>query len=281
VKKEKQEIRERKNPLNKMMPDYSVYAMSAAEKLLVRVVAFAIGGFVGQVFYGGMFRDGYGEPTAATSVSNAVFFVLAGFAAMKFLIPLYKKSRLNKQQNKLKQQFISLLDSLATSLASGGNVQKSFESAYTDLKIQFTERDFIVRETKQVLDGIAQNIGIEVILKDFGERSGNENIVNFAEVFETCYSKGGNMQTVIIRTHDSIREKIAIYDEIDTKLSSNKMQLNVMSLMPIGIVALLRFTNPSFAAAFSTGLGVVVNTVAIGVFIGAYKFGTKVVSLGR
>ncbi|MDR2088618.1 MAG: hypothetical protein LBP73_04605 [Clostridiales Family XIII bacterium] len=280
MKKEKG-IRELKNPLNKPMPNYRVYVMSAAERTLVHIVSFAIGGLVGQVFYGGLFKDEYGEATFATTISNAVFFVLVGFVAMRFLVRMYKRNRLDKQHDKLKQQFIALLDSLATSLASGSNVQKSFENAHNDLRMQYSESDFIVCETKQVLDGIAQNIGIDLILKDFGERSGDENIVNFAEVFNTCHSKGGNMQTVIIRTHDSIREKIAIYDEIQTKLTSNKMQLNIMSLMPIGIVALLRMTNPSFAEAFATGIGVFVNTVAIAIFIGAYTFGTKVVSMGE
>jgi tight adherence protein B len=279
MKKEKEQ-RELKNPLNKLMPNYSVYAMPVTEKILVRVITFVIGGLTSQVFYGGLFKDGYGEATLATTISNAVFFVIVGFVAMKFLSQMYIKNRLEKQQDKLKQQFIALLDSLATSLASGSNVQKSFENAHVDLQMQYSESDFIVRETKQVLDGMAQNVGVDVILSDFGERSGNENIVNFAEVFNTCQSKGGNMQTVIIRTHDSIREKIAIYDEIQTKLTSNKMQLNIMSIMPIAIVALLRVTNPSFAEAFATVVGVIANTVAIAIFVGAYKFGSKVVSLG-
>ena len=279
MKKEK-EIRELKNPLNKLMPNYGVYAMPAAEKALVSIVSFAIGGLVGQVFYGGLFKDGYGEATLATTISNTVFFVLAGLVSVKLLVRMYKKNRFEKQQDKLKRQFLALLDSLTTSLASGSNVQKSFESAYVDLQMQYSENDFIVRETKQILDGVAQNVGIDVMLQDFGERSGNENIINFAEVFNTCHSKGGNMQTVIIRTHDSIREKIAIYDEIQTKLTSNKMQLNIMSLMPIASVALLRLTNPSFAEAFATGIGVIANTVAIAIFVGAYRCGAKVVSSG-
>jgi tight adherence protein B len=234
---------------------------------------------VGQVFYGGLFKDQYGEATTFTTISNLVFFALAGLVAMKFLVGIYRDNRFEKQQNKLKQQFLSLLDSLATSLASGSNVQKSFENAYADLQMQYAENDFIVRETRQILDGLVQNVGIDVMLNDFAERSGNENIVNFAEVFSTCHSKGGNMQTVIIRTHAGIREKITIYDEIQTKLTSNKMQLNVMSLMPIAIVALLRVINPSFAEAFATPVGVVANTAAIAIFVGAYKFGAKVVSM--
>ena len=87
------------------------------------------------------------------------------------------------------------------------------------------------------------------------------------------------MQSAIYRTHSVITEKIAISDEIETKLTSNKMQHNVMSLMPIALVAMLRATNDSFAESFTSPAGVVVNTIAIGIFIGAYKYGLKIVNI--
>ena len=279
-KKKVKEPDELKNPLNKMMPNYGVYVFSATEGLAVSIGSFIIGGLVGMVFYSGLFKDAYGNATAATQIANAVFFTALGIVAMRFLTPVYRKSRLSKQKKKLEQQFLAMLDSLAASYASGSNTQKAFQSAYTDLQVQYGEGDYIIREIRQILDAMGQNIGIDVILKDFASRSRNENIVNFAEVFYTCFSKGGNMQTTVISTYNSIREKILIEDEIQTKLTSNKMQLNVMSVMPIGIVAMLRATNPSFAEAFATLIGVIANTAAIGIFIGAYKFGQKIISLG-
>jgi len=262
------------------MPNYAVYMFNAGEKLLVCPAAFVIGGVVGMIFYSGMFLDDYGGPTTATYIANAIVIILAGAASVRFLTPIYRQNRTERRHNKLERQFLSLLDSLAASLVSGSNVPKSFENSYKDLLLQYDENDYIIRELKQVLDGIEQNISIDAMLRDFGERSGNDNIVNFAEVFYTCYSKGGNMQTTVIRTHASIREKILIYDEIQTKLTSNKMQMNVMSVMPIAIVAMLRATNPSFAAAFATPIGVIANTVAIGIFVGAYKYGMRIIKKG-
>ena len=52
-----------------------------------------------------------------------------------------------------------------------------------------------------------------------------------------------------------------------------------MSLMPIALVAMLRATNDSFAESFTSPAGVVVNTIAIGIFIGAYKYGLKIVNI--
>ena len=72
---------------------------------------------------------------------------------------------------------------------------------------------------------------------------------------------------------------MAVTDEIETKLTSNKMQHNVMSIMPIVVVAMLKFTNDSFADNFATPVGVFVNTIAIGIFIASYRYGLKICSI--
>lgn len=266
------------SPLNNPMPNYAVYVMGKFERILAFLVSFVAGGCVGLIFYVNLFmRDGY--PTVATHISNVVVFAFVGFLATKFLVPMYKKKCLDKRKNALKQQFRDMLESLASSFSSGSNVQKSFEAATADMMMQYRPDDDIVLEMQEILDGTKQNIDIAVMLENFAMRSGNEDIANFADVFSVCYRKGGNMNSVIHRTHSVISEKMAIADEIETKLTSNKMQHNVMSIMPIAVVALLRFTNDAFAANFATVIGVIANTVAIGIFVGAYIYGNKIVDV--
>lgn len=279
AKKEKiQEPEFINSPLNNPMPNYAVYIMGKAESFIVRLVSFIAGGFVALIFYGNLFMvDGFA--TLATHISNAVVFVILGLLAIKFLVPMYKKRCLEKRRNALKQQFRDMLESLAASFSSGSNVQMAFESAVEDLKMQYSPKDYIVKEMEEVINGMKQNINVEVMLENFGKRSGNEDIISFADVFSVCYRKGGNMNSVIHRTHSVISEKMAVADEIETKLTSNKMQHNVMSVMPIAVVAMLRFTNESFAANFATPIGVIVNTIAIGIFVGAYIYGNKIVDV--
>lgn len=277
----KEKIKEPKyinSPLNNPMPNYAVYVMSKTEKVLVGLIAFITGGVVGLLFYGNLFMiDGFA--TTKTHISNVVVFAILGAVAVKFLFPLYNRRCLEKRNTTLKKQFVDMLESLAASFSSGSNIQMAFESAIEDLKMQYSPTDYIVLEMQEIITGMKQNINIEVMLKAFGERSGNEDIVSFADVFAICYRKGGNMNSIIHRTHDVISEKMAVADEIETKLTSNKMQHNVMSIMPIAVVAMLRFTNESFATNFATPIGVAVNTIAIGVFIGAYKYGNKIVDV--
>lgn len=266
------------SPLHNPMPNYKVYVMGKGEGFIVRLIAFIAGGLVALIFYGNLFMaDGF--PTIATYISNVVVFIILGFVAIKFAVPMYKKSCLDKRKNKLKQQFRDMLESLAASFSTGSNLQMAFDSALDDLNMQYTKKDYIVIEMEEIIAGMRQNINVEVMLDDFGKRSDNEDIVSFADVFAVCYRKGGNMNSVIHRTHSVISEKMTVADEIETKLTANKMQHNVMSIMPIVVVAMLKFTNQSFAANFATPMGVLINTVAIGIFIGAYIYGNKIVDI--
>ena len=265
-------------PLNNLMMNYGVYVFSKSEKFLVNLITFILGGATGLIFYSGLFKvDGYA--TLATYISDIIFFVIVGYVGMKFLAPMYKQSRLEKRKNAIKTQFRDMLESLAASFSAGSNVHTAFLSALNDLKMQYDEKDMIIQEMQQIINASAQGVNIDVMLRDFSVRSQNDDILNFADVFGMCHEKGGNMQAVILRTHDLIGQKITISDEIQTKLTSNKMQHNVMSVMPLAVVLMLKLTNESFAQNFATPLGVIVNTIAIGIFIGAYKYGQKIVDI--
>lgn len=262
--------------LNTLMLNYSVYYMSIFEKIIVSVLAFCGGGIVSNVFFGGLFRNSDGNPTTATHISDAVFFIVIGLIVVKFALPIYAQKMKSKRDDKLKKQFRDMLQSLAASFSAGSNVHDAFESSCADLMLQYSASDFIVLEMKEIVNGMYQNIAVEDMIRDFAARSGNDDISSFADVFGICYHKGGDMNTVINRTASVISGKMEIMDEIETKLTSNKLQHTVMSVMPIVIVGILKSTNDSFAQSFASPLGIVVNIVAICIFIGAYVYGSKI-----
>ena len=52
-----------------------------------------------------------------------------------------------------------------------------------------------------------------------------------------------------------------------------------MMFIPIALVVLLRVMSSSFASGFATPVGVIAMTVAIGIFIAAYKLGEKIMDI--
>lgn len=266
------------SPLNNPMLNYSVYYMSAKEKLAYLLLLFLVGGAVGYVFYGGLFRDG-GEATVKTHVSNLIVFGIGGLVAVKFLFSAVNDRLKRRRDKNLQKQFMDMLESLSASLSSGNTMASSFDNALKDLRNQYAEGEPIIAELSELLTGVENGNTLETMLADFGKRSNNEDIQNFSNVISNCYRLGGNFNDVVRRTRDIISDKRAVADEIDTKLTSNKLQLNAMCLMPIVLVAMLKLTSQSFADNLASATGVVVTTVAIGIFIGAYLWGRKIIDV--
>lgn len=264
--------------INTQVLNYRVYVMSPAEKLLYRVLLFAVGGAVGLIFYGGLFKRG-GQPTLLTLISNVVVFAVVGLLAIKNFLPVVTESLRDKRLDKLKKQFVGFASALTNALSSGMNMNDSLLAVSGDLQSQYSEESFIVQEVNEIINGMHNNIPVEVMLEDFGNRSGIPDIVNFATVFATCYRTGGDIKSVVRRTTDIISEKIMISSEIETAMTSNKMQMNIMSLLPIVIVFMMRTMSSQFAESFATIVGVLGLTVSAGLTIAAYRLGRKITDI--
>ena len=277
-KKKEKEPKYILSPLNNQMLNYRVYHMSTIEKVMFNLVVFIAGGIVGFIFYGNLFMVD-GEATIATLISNIVVFGGVGILATKIFVPQIEKSLKDKRDQKLQKQFIDLLETLQVSLTAGNTVNDSFMNAYRDMKNQYSESDMIIKELAEITNGIANGMTLEEMLMNFGERSNNEDILNFSNVMSNCYRLGGNFKDVVRKTSGIINDKIAIAQEIKTKLSSNKMQLNVTSIMPIALVAMLKASSTAFASNLASLLGVLATTVAAGIFIAAYFWGQKIVDI--
>ena len=266
------------SPINNPVLNYQCYVMSVSEKMMYFFLSFVIGGLASQVFYGGLFKED-GEATTATWISNGCFFVVVGLIAAIVAMPAIRNHLLQKRNNVLKKQFMDLLAGLATSLSAGNTMTDAFINARPDLLNQYSEDEYIVKEVTEILLGMENGVTLEVMLNDFGQRSNNEDIINFANVISNCYRMGGNFKEVVRNTREIISDKMAVADEIETKLSSNKMQHNVMTLMPIGLVAVLKTQSSTFSENLASPTGVLITTVAIGLFVAAYFWGQKIINI--
>lgn len=259
--------------------NYQVYNMSQKEKILTFVVAFVVGAAVGYLFYGGIGKDEFGQNTLLTWILDISIPCVIGFIAGKLFVPMRVKSILEKKKKELSHQFRDMLDALTTSLGAGKNVNDSFLSVYEDLKVQYEDDAFIIKELEVVISGINNNIAIEDILEDFGKRSGNDDIMSFANVFKISYRKGGNIKDIIRNTHSILSDKMEIAEDIETLVTSNKLEQNIMIFMPIALIGVIKLMSPEFSANFVTPTGIISTTISIVVFVIAYFIGKSILDI--
>lgn len=259
--------------------NYKVYYMKPIEKVLYFLIAFAVGAAVGYLFYGGLAKDEFGAPTMTTWILNIVISSIVGVVAGFFFLPIRTKQIIAKKRNNLKLQFRELLDALSTSIGSGKNVVDSFKAAYDDLSIIYSEETDIIQELAIILDGMNNNVDIEVSLMDFAIRSGIEDIESFANVFETCYRKGGNIKDVIKNTQQIITEKMEVEQEIQTIVTGSTNEQTIMTVLPIALIAIIKMMSPEFATNFATPSGIISTTIAVIMFVIAYFVGKVVLAI--
>lgn len=277
-KKKEKEPQYMPSESNTKMLNYRVYRMKPGEKTIFFLAVTIIGGIVGLVFYANLFMVN-GEPTIATYISNVVIFLGVGITAAVKFTPMRENQLRDKRKNRLNLQFREMLASLATAFSAGENLLGAFQSAHKEMILQFGENSHIANETGEILSGMNSNISIERLLRNFADRSGVEDIENFSDIIGICYQKGGNMKEIVQNTYDLIGDKITISEEIKTKLTSNKMQQNFMSVIPIILIGYLRLSSSSFAESFASFSGVIVMTIAAGIFIASYLYGRKIIDI--
>lgn len=264
---------------NRQMLNYKVYKMSSNERLLYFILAFVIGAVVAYLFYGGIGKDEYGNPTVLTYILDVVIMGGVGFLAGKFFIPIRTDQIIVSRKKKLRKQFIDLLDSLAASISSGKNVPNAFIAAREDLLVQYQPDAYIVQEVDNIISGIQNNIDVGSMLLNFGERSGIQDIRTFGRVFETAYSKGANLKDVVRNCHEILSSKCEIEAEIETKVASNKNEQNIMIIMPVVLIGMIKMAGSDFANNFTTPMGLLFTTIAIAAFVGAYFLGRKILKI--
>ena len=257
--------------------NYKVYNMTKTEKILYFLLAFVVGAAVGYLFYGGIGKDEFNQPTTVTWVLNIIIPTAIGLVAGKLFVPMRRKSIVAKQKKELSHQFRDMLDALTTSIGAGKNVNDSFFGVYDDLKLQYDSDAFILKELEVIISGIHNNVAIEDILEDFGRRS--DNIMSFANVFKISYRKGGNIKEIIRNTHSILNDKMEISEDIETLVTSNKLEQNIMIAMPIVLIAVIKMMSPEFANNFVTPTGIISTTVSLIIFVVAYFIGKAVLDI--
>lgn len=259
--------------------NYRVLYLSPVMSILYFLIAFIIGAAVGYLFYGGIGKDSFGNPTTVTYVCNVIFMGGTGFAAGCVFLPLRTKQLLNKRKRELNTQFRDFLETFNTSLGAGKTVVDSINAAYDDMKIQYESGAHILNELAIIKAGMANNIDLEVLFTDFGDRSGNDDIISFANVFAISYHRGGNMKDTIRNTYDILNDKIEINEDIETMITANKNELNVMMVMPIALIGIIKTMSPEFGGKFVTFTGIIATTIAVVMFVAAYFVGQKIMNI--
>lgn len=231
--------------------DYSTYHMNMKERL----AGFGIGFVIGMAIV---------YMVTHTAAISACAGVIGGLLMQK----PYKNRCMDKRKKELLFEFRDLMESLVSSYSAGSNPMEAFGAAYEDMVNLYGAESTIAREVHSINTGLANGFTITALLSNFAERSGLEDIQNFADVFSICYQRGGDMRKVLFDTRMVIGEKIEMEQEMKVQLRSNMNELKILIIVPV-IIDFMTHMN----VASSAGGGMGARFVAVVLFALAYGLG--------
>lgn len=225
------------------------------------------------------------QSTALCAAADYLFYqnpwyMLAVLPVSVFFLKGKKKQHIRERKKLLNYQFRDALNSLSAAVQAGYSVENAVTACTRDLERLYPADADIVREFRYMESQRRLSIPVEELFLGLGQRSGIEDIENFAAVFVTAKRSGGDMNRVIQTSARMLGDKIEVRKEIDATLSAKKAEQAVMSLMPAGIILYLQLTSPGFLEVlYGNAVGFCAMTVCLGIYVLSYWLGKRIVDI--
>ena len=239
---------------------YGEYHFSKKELLVGIAQSVMIGGSIIYLFYG-----------------RYPFWVLLVPVTIVYL--RWKRRRcIQERKKKLNYQFRDALTSLSVAVQAGYSAENAVSACVRE-RLYGEETD-ILKEFRYIESQQKVSVPVEELFLDLGDRSGVEDIENFALVFHTAKRTGGDMNRVIQKTARMLGDKIDVRREIEATLAAKKSEQMIMSVMPAGIIFYLKLTSPGFLdVLYGNPFGFCAMSLCLGIYGTACWLGRKIVDI--
>lgn len=88
------------------------------------------------------------------------------------------------------------------------------------------------------------------------------------------------MIVVLQNAVEKICTKIEVKQEIQTLIAAKKMEFQIMSLIPIGIIIYMKISFSQFVSVLYGNIaGVVIMSICLGIYLAAYCLGKKMLEI--
>ena len=209
--------------------------------------------------------------------------LLAALFMAPVLLPYYiieKRKKRRRNAALIGAQFKDALLSVTTALRAGYAAENAFAEAHKDMLLLYGKNSLICRETARIVAGLQNRVILETLLMQFAHRSGNDQIMEFAEVFRVAKRSGGNMAQILTRTAEVIGSRLDTEKEIDVLLSAKKMEAKIMEIVPFFIVFYVGATSKGFFDPLYHNLfGILTMSVCLVLYLIAYYMLEKIVDI--
>ena len=178
---------------------------------------------------------GFFFPGLHNPVALVVIFLLGLWAPR-----LYLKRRQSKRLRTFNEQLPDTITLLANSLRAGSSFLQGIELVTREARPPISE------EFERVVREMQLGIALQPALNNLVRRVASEDLELMVTAIQIQSQVGGNLATVLDAIAHTIRERMRIYGEIQTLTAMQRYSGYVITLLPVGLAALLFIISPSY-----------------------------------
>jgi len=187
------------------------------------------------VFVAAAFLIGFVVKALQNPVALVVIFLLGVWAPR-----LYLKRRQAKRLKAFGSQLPEIITLLANSLRAGSSFLQGMELVTREARPPISE------EFERIVREMQLGVALQPALNNFARRMASEDVELMVTAIQIQTQVGGNLATVLDQIAYTIRERIRIHGEIQTLTAMQRYSGYVITLLPVGLAALLFLISPTY-----------------------------------
>jgi len=224
---------------------------------------------------------------AAFVIAAVLYLFYRSLWALILLPPgfiLYRRMRKNdlkqKRSDRLALEFRDMLESLIGLLRVGYSMENALQECLQEMLLMHGEQSPICQELKLMTSSLQVGFTIEQAFQEFALRSSVEDIETFAAVYSIAKKAGGDMVEILSRTSDNPAGRVQTRSEIAVLISSKKLEQNIMTLIPVGIILYMEVTSQGMLEPlYGNPLGVLIMTICLGIYLFSMWMGRRIIRI--
>lgn len=185
-----------------------------------------------------------------------------------------------KKQQEFERQFRDALESLSAELNIGYSMENAVKEVLKDLRMMYPEQTLICREFTYMVHQLNLNVTAEKAWKDYAGRVGLPSVSGFVTIFIQAKRSGGDSILIIRNAVRQLTDKADVKREIETVIAAKRLEFQVMSVIPFGIIGYMRLSFPEFMGILYGNLfGVCFMSICLAFYLAAWKLGCRIVDI--
>lgn len=193
---------------------------------------------------------------------------------------LYNEDQLREHKAKDQRDFRELLELLLGSMQAGYSFENAFINVQKELSLVLGRDNKLVGAVDEMNRRVSMNMPVEAAFEALATSFDLQECYEFAEIIKIAKRLGGDYNRNIRWAAEKIEDKISLAADIEVMLAEKKLELRIMTIMPLLIMAYIKVASGEIISAmYHNIIGVSAMTICLVLYLVMIKWAKRIVAI--